>query len=250
MASIHAHVRHQLLKVRSFVRKIFGYRIRWLATLLYKGSPSGLPGLDQKLLEEIDTSPGYYIEIGANDGVSQSNTLALELFYGWEGLLIEPSNATFERLKKNRSKRRNYLLKSACVSSAFPDSTVELIYANLLSVALGLDSDVPDPHAHAESGAKFLSSDDPIRIESVPAITLTRALDIARAPRQVGLLSLDVEGAELEVLKGIDFEQYRFDWMLIESRNIKRLAAFLDNHGYALQKKLSHHDYLFSQQRH
>ncbi len=182
--------------------------------------------------------------------MEQSNTLALELFYGWRGLLIEPSEATFERLKKNRSKRRNYLLRTACVSSAFPDHTVELIYADLMSVALGLDSDVPDPHAHAESGAKFLASDDSIRAESVPATTMTRALEIAGAPGRIGLLSLDVEGAELEVLKGIDFEKYQFDWMLIECRSFRRMATFLDSHGYALQEKLSHHDYLFSQQRH
>lgn len=206
-----------------------------------------LPTLEQKLLKLINTSPNFYIEIGANDGVAQSNTLALELFYGWEGLLIEPSSATFERLKKNRSKRRNYLLKSACVSSGFPDSRVDLVYSNLMSVVLGLDSDVADPRAHAESGGKFLSADDSIYIESVPCITMSGALNIAGAPARIGLLSLDVEGAELEVLKGVDFEKYQFDWILIESRDIKRLTKFLNPHGYVLKKKMSHHDYLFSQ---
>lgn len=204
--------------------------------------------LPQKLLEAIDTSASYYVEIGANDGVSQSNTVALELSYGWKGLLIEPINSTFEKLKKNRSKRRNYLLRSACVSSSFPGSTVELIYANLMTTAVGLDSDVADPYAHAASGGRFLSPNDSLRIESVPAITMTRALEMAGAPNKIGLLSLDVEGAELEVLKGIDFQKYQFGWMLIECRNLKRVSTFLENHGYALQGKLSHHDYLFSQQ--
>lgn len=217
---------------------------------MFKWRSLGPSGLVEKLLESIDTSPSYYVEIGANDGVVQSNSLALELFYGWTGLLIEPANATFKRLRRNRSSRRNYLLNSACVSSSFPASTVDLIYADLMSVALGLDSDVPDPHDHAEHGAKFLSPGDSIRTESVPATTMTRALQVAGAPGRIGLLSLDVEGAELEVLKGIDFEKYRFDWMLIECRDIKRLSAFLDDHGYVLQEKLSHHDYLFSEQRH
>lgn len=250
MASHRAIVKHQLLGIRTVIQKVFGYRTKWLAGLLHTGRSFGLEGLDTKLLEAIDTSPSYYIEIGANDGVAQSNTLALELFYGWKGLLIEPSDAIFGRLKKNRSKRRNYLLQSACVTNAFPGSTVELIYANLMSVALGLDNDALDPYAHAKSGAKFLSSDDAIRTETVPATTMTRALEIAGAPGRIGLLSLDVEGAELEVLQGIDFEKYRFDWMLIECRNIRRLASFLEIHGYALQEKLSVHDYLFSQQRH
>lgn len=249
MASVQAHLKHQLLMAKRLLKKVFGYRIKWLAQLLYKSRSLRPSGLDQKLLESIDTSPSYYVEIGANDGVAQSNTLALELFYGWEGLLIEPSNATFKRLKKNRSKRRNYLLRSACVSSSFPDSTVDLIYSNLMSVVLGLDSDLADPHEHAKSGEKFLSPGDSIRTESVPATTMTRALEMARAPGRIGLLSLDVEGAELEVLQGIDFEKYRFDWMLIECRDIKRLGAFLNDYGYILQAKLSFHDYLFSEQR-
>ena len=205
--------------------------------------------MNQKLLDAIDTSPSYYIEIGANDGVTQSNSLALEIFYGWEGLLIEPSSDTFARLERNRSKRRNYLLRSACVSSAYPDSTCDLLYSNLMSVVPGLDSDVSDAYAHAESGAEFLAFDDPIRIESVPAITMTRVLEMAGAPSRIGLLSLDVEGAELEVLKGIDFEKYQFDWMLIECRSIERLVTFLEIYGYALREKLSHHDYLFSPHR-
>ena len=250
MPTVYAHVKHQLLSVRTFVRRIFGYRIRWLSKFLYKRGSLEHPGLNQKLLEAIDTSPSYYVEIGANDGVAQSNTLALEIFHGWTGLLIEPSTDTFQRLKRNRSQRRNYLLKSACVSSAFPQSTVDLIYSNLMSVALGLDSDVSDPHAHAESGAKFLSSEDPIRVESVPATTMTRALEMAGAPIRIGLLSLDVEGAELEVLKGIDFEKYQFDWMVIECRRIDRLKKFLEIRGYALQEKLTHHDWLFSGRRH
>lgn len=235
------------------ILEVFGYRVRWLARMMYKwryklrGSPSDT---SLRLLKAIDTSPSYYVEIGANDGVSQSNTLALELFYGWEGLLIEPSERIFERLEHNRSKRRNYLLKSACVSNAFPANTVRLIYSNLYSVALGLDSDNIDPHAHAESGAKHLSPNDPIRIEVVPATTMTRALEVAGAPTKIGLLSLDVEGAELEVLKGIDLEKYRFDWMLIECRNIKRLAAYIGTYGYVLQEKVSPYDYLFSRQRH
>lgn len=118
-----------------------------------------------------------------------------------------------------------------------------------MSVALGLDSAVLDPHGHSESGAQFIPSDDAICTETVPATTMTRALETAGAPGWIGLLSLDVEGAELQVLQGIDFEKYRFDWMLIESKNIKSLTTFLDIHGFALQEKLSVHDYLFSQHR-
>ena len=72
MATIQALARHQLLAGRRALRPVFGYRIRWLARLLYgrlhKSNALEPKTLEQKLLEVIDTSPSYYIEVGANDG--------------------------------------------------------------------------------------------------------------------------------------------------------------------------------------
>jgi FkbM family methyltransferase len=204
-----------------------------------------LNGLDTKLHQWIDTSPSYYVEIGANDGVAQSNTLSLELFYGWEGLLIEPVSATFTRLQKNRSRRRNFLLRAACVSFEHSGNEVLLHYANLMSVAEGLDSDIKNPLTHAEEGKQFLEPGDNVRTEKVPSITMTDALESAGAPLKIGFLSLDVEGAELEVLRGIDFERFRIESILVESRRVERITRFLGGHGYELRTSLSEHDYLF-----
>jgi hypothetical protein len=71
-------------------------------------------------------------------------------------------------------------------------------------------------------------------------------LDEANAPSVIDFLSLDVEGAELEVLKGVDFARYRFKYMLVECRNLTRLELFLAQQGYALVDRLSGHDYLFA----
>lgn len=210
-----------------------------------KSASFGLRGLDQKIVARIDPSPSYYVEIGANDGRTHSNTLSLELFYGWKGLLIEPIYSTFTKLERNRSKRRNYLLRAACVSPSFPNSSIDFVYGNLMSIGLGLDSDVPDPFEHASAPRKDAGPGDPLRIESVPAITMTEALETARAPSKIGLLSLDVEGAELEVLRGIDFDKFQFAWIVVESRAVQRVAEFLATNGYVLQEKLTHHDYLF-----
>ena len=68
----------------------------------------------------------------------------------------------------------------------------------------------------------------------------------AHAPSNMQLLSLDVEGAELEVLLGLDFTRYSFDYLLIESRNIISLEELLGRNGYVLIDKLSEHDFLFS----
>lgn len=248
MPSIRAVVVHELRLFRRLILKVFGFRLKWLAQFLLKEDFLGKPELPHRLISCIDSSPGYYIEIGANDGVAQSNTLFLEVYFGWEGLLIEPVLSTFRKLEVNRSRRRNFLLQAACVSTRYREPTVDLVYSNLVSSAIGLESDVRDPYSHAESGQKYLAPNDPIRIETARAMTLTRALELARAPKRIDLLSLDVEGAELEVLKGIDFQRYQIGWMLIESRDVDRIRDYLGDKGYLQEAQLSHHDFLFSLQ--
>jgi len=232
-----------------FFLERFGYRHGWLARSVIRSF--GLPDrfgkdlLDQKIIDRIDTSPNFYIEIGANDGVRLSNTLALELYFGWRGILLEPISKSFRALEKNRSRRRNVLLNIACVASDNKAEKVEMIYCDLMSIALGLDSDVSDPSEHAIRGSKFLKPGVELRREVVEASTMTSALVHAEAPESIGFLSLDVEGAELEVLRGIDFHTYHIEWILVESRNPERIATFLRRHGYRMREALSTYDFLF-----
>ena len=61
--------------------------------------------LDKKMLNYINFENRYYIEIGANDGLINSNTYYFEKNLNWKGILIEPSNF-FDNLNKNRSKKK------------------------------------------------------------------------------------------------------------------------------------------------
>lgn len=65
-------------------------------------------------------------------------------------------------------------------------------------------------------------------------------------PPHIDLLSLDVEGGEIEVLNGLDFDRYSFGTLVIESRSIQRLEKLLNSKGYRLVKKISDRDYLFT----
>jgi FkbM family methyltransferase len=106
-------------------------------------------------------------------------------------------------------------------------------------------SDVEDRESHAQSGKKFLKGNERVSTFSAKARTLNSILDDAGAPSVVDLLSLDVEGGELEVLSGVDHSKYRFNWILVESRNKQKISDFLEKFGYAFHSQLTGHDFLF-----
>ena len=64
---------------------------------------------------------------------------------------------------------------------------------------------------------------------------MTSLLEEAGAPELIDFLSLDVEGNELNVLKGLDFSRYGFKYLLIEARNPQDVADFLLPRGYVLR---------------
>ena len=72
--------------------------------------------------------------------------------------------------------------------------------------------------------------------------------------KRFDFFSLDVEGAELEVLNGIDFNKYTFNYILVETSNFKILKSFLVKKNYRFVERLSNYnikhlpefgDYLF-----
>lgn len=204
--------------------------------------------LDNIIRPFLSASPKWFVEAGANDGINQSNTKALELFDKWSGILIEPVPAVFAQLVKNRSKR-NHFKNCALVSSSFDSNSVKMFVSNLMSTTVGLKSDIPDPEAHARSGARFLKNKEEVHLIDVPARTLDSILQECGAPRRMGLLSLDVEGAELEALGGLQLDYYRFDVILIETRSLEEVVAYLESYGYELHSELTGHDYLFVDRR-
>jgi len=204
--------------------------------------------LDQKLEAYLPKKEGFYVELGANDGISQSNTLYFERYKGWTGVLVEPTPHNYLKCLANRSSS-NHIFCNACVSFDYSDRFVEIMFANLMSSPVGLESDVHDPVSHAHSGKQFLESTDQIFAFGAMAKTLNVILLESNAPKQIDLLSLDVEGAEQEVLKGIDHNQFRFSYLCIECRDLNRLSAYLEQFDYQMIEQLSEHDYLFKDMR-
>jgi FkbM family methyltransferase len=192
--------------------------------------------------------PKYYIEIGANDGITQSNTKYLELYDGWSGSLIEPVPELYFKLLRNRSKLNSFT-NAACCSFENSKPYFRLQYGNLRTISLDGDNDIENPLHHATNNSRITSEIEETYQFLAPAKTLNSILIEDSAPKLINFFSLDVEGAELEVLAGIDFKEYVFELICIESRSFERIESFLLEKGYIYVCELNNHvsysDYLF-----
>ena len=199
----------------------------------------GLKGLDRALLPWLDFRDGFFIEAGANDGVKFSNTLLLERSRGWRGLLIEPIPDLAAQCRKNRP---DCLVENcALVASDSAQREVAMRYCNMMSIVKGAMQSEEGDLEHIRKGCEVQ------RIESyeltVPARPLSEVLD-QHGIAQVDFFSLDVEGYELEALKGLDFARHVPRFLLVECRERETIQNFLAPR-YEAVAELSHHDVLF-----
>jgi FkbM family methyltransferase len=172
---------------------------------------------------------GYYADIGAHDGRSFSNTYHLEKD-GWSGLLVEPILPTFFRLLQIRSVACNYFANAACVSFQNKSSNLLMSYGDLMSFAPEISSVSAEDWQN--EAKQFLNRGEVVTETWVPARTLTFILEEAGSPKFIDFLSIDVEGAELDVISGIDFTTYKFGLICLETYNPESIIEFMKSFGY------------------
>ncbi|MGK7922824.1 MAG: FkbM family methyltransferase [Trichodesmium sp.] len=176
--------------------------------------------LDLKLTRYLNWENGFFIEAGANDGISQSNTLYFEKYKNWQGILIEAIPELAEKCRINRSKSvvENYAL----VPFDYDRDYIKMHYCNLMSFVDGAMKSEVEKEVHLRKGCQVQKINNSYEI-NVPATTLTGIFD-KYGVKNIDLFSLDVEGFELDVLQGIDFDRYQPKFMLIEVRYRDRKA--------------------------
>lgn len=140
---------------------------------------------------------GFYIDVGAADPSEISVTKA---FYdrGWSGINIEPTAAYFERLVQERSRDLNLNLAAGAAPG--------LMVLNQIS-GTGLSTgDGEVARRHADAGWQSLET-------TVPRLTLASICELQDIT-EIHFLKVDVEGAEADVLRGMDFGRFR-PWIVV-----------------------------------
>lgn len=224
------------------IRRLLG-RLQAGARLAKRAPPEkhyyGLDELDRKLERYIDFDDGVFVEAGANDGQTQSNTAYFARHRGWRGLLVEPIPELAARCSVARPE--SVVENCALVASDADGASVPMTFCGLMSVVDGGWSDGEAERSHVETGRKIQSLTT-YHVD-VPGRSLSRLLD-KHEMTHVDLLSLDVEGFERQALEGLDLKRHRPRFVLVEARFREEIDAILLPH-YDVIAQLSHHDVLY-----
>lgn len=166
---------------------------------------------------------GFFVEIGASDGIDLSNTFLLEKSYNWKGICVEPSPNDFLQLKNNRD-------HSICCDSAVysvSGLTLNFDIANSERLLSGISTHI-DCHKKVVDKNKTTIT--------VNTISLVDLLDKYNAPSFIEYLSLDTEGSEYEILRTFDFNKYKFGLIDVEHNYVEprrsQIKDLLRENGY------------------
>jgi len=166
---------------------------------------------------------GYFLDIGAHDGITFSNTYKLESKYGWSGICIEANPNTFKELKSNRT--------VLCLNTCLDKSAGEVDF--VLRGAMGKILNEPINNKNWPPNS--------FKVVKLKTTTLNSILYDYNVPKIIDYLSIDVEGSEERILSKFDFND-RFVRCITIERPTEYLRSLLKKHNYILIKEIPNLD--------
>jgi FkbM family methyltransferase len=182
-------------------------------------------GEDLVARDILGLEPGYYVDVGCNEPIRWSNTFLFYL-HGWNGLLVDGNRDLIEACRRERPAD---CAVCCLLGEADGEGEIAIYDEHALSSAVAT-------HNERRRGEARL-----LETRKVPIRTLTSLLEEHRAPNDIAFLSIDVEGMDLMVLRGLDFGRFRPRLIAVEDATFDPLdprqsaiAGLLTGHGYRL----------------
>ena len=178
------------------------------------------PGiLQDKWVESVfkGKRDGFFVEVGAADGVGSSNCFMLEKKLGWKGICIEPNPEFFARLVRNRTAK--------CFQCPVAPDEGEVQF-RLAGYFGGIQDNLAMWHEKDWENGKLVS---------MKTRRLVDILDEAEAPPVIDYLSLDIEGGEQNIIASFPFDRYKILTMTIE-RSDMALQGVVESKGFKVVK--------------
>lgn len=184
---------------------------------------------------------GFFVEIGASDGVEMSNTYLLEKHYGWTGICAEPIPERFQDLVQNRPNAKcvNQPVLDVSDKTVVFDVSHDPADGDLLS---GISEHITSITKDRFTGLPFKDLVDKHKTQlELKTISINDLLEKYGAPAFIDYLSLDTEGSELQILEGLDFDKYTIGLIhvehLYEEPRRSKIRDVLTNAGYVFVRE-------------
>ena len=155
---------------------------------------------------------GFFLEIGAFDGIEGSNCYHFEKFMNWQGIAIEASPLQFEKLKKNR----NCKLINIAIGSENKQVEFYEVVEGFTQMSGINNLNFKDSFERIKKNSN--SKINKINIECKTFEKLIPSDQI------IDLISIDIEGNEPDVLKSINFDKYQIKVIILENKTPKELS--------------------------
>jgi hypothetical protein len=172
-------------------------------------------GQDRWVCEKFNYKKnGYFLNLGAYDGIFYDNTYYLEKELGWKGLSIEPDKVAFEKLIKNRN--------CICVNKALSGESKMMKFTK------------PGQHGYIKEDGELL----------VEAITIEKLMVDYNIPFLIDYISMDIEWQEIPVLSTFPFNKYETILWTIEhnlysdgTETKQRIKEIMISNGYMIDQE-------------
>lgn len=176
---------------------------------------------------------GFFVEIGADDGICFSNSNFFEKELNWKGICIEPRKEAYNKLIKNRN--------CICENVALCNNEEIVDFMDIKGYGIGLSGIVKEyDKRHIERINKEIKHKDN-KGKEIYKIKTKKLCDILdkHSVTKIDFLSIDTEGCELKILETIDFNKVFIDVITIEDNyNDINLIKFFKDRNYKLIKKI------------
>jgi FkbM family methyltransferase len=187
------------------------------------------PELERKIHEVFNFKPnGFFVDIGAHDGVSLSNTKFLEEM-GWDGICIEPHPNVFKKLIENRK------CKSINCAIWNEDTTVNFLSLSGYTEMLSGIYESYDPRHYQRILNELSVHGGNSEMIQINANKFESIVD----NKEIDFLSIDTEGSELQILSQIDFDKFNIKAICVENNFFEeKFDDFFKSRGYELYTKV------------
>ena len=169
---------------------------------------------------------GVFVDIGANDGVTISNSLYFERELGWQGVAIEPVPSIFEELKRNR---KCHVLNGCLTPQPGKAKFLEVVGSPNMLSTLAIHNVGLTARRLRKNAQRHDATIVEIDVECFTLDSIVRRFSLA----QIDFLSVDTEGGELEILQSVNWDATPVQVVSVENNYYSNaIGDYMEANGF------------------